>query len=97
MSLTKNDVLHTAKLARLHLDPDEAEQFTVQLDRIMGFIDKLNEADVEGVEPTTGVLEDRNTVRKDIAERTFTPEDLLRTAPDRSENFFRVPPVIEGE
>jgi len=97
MAITREDVIYTARLARIALSEEEIEKFTVQLDRIIEFIDKLKEADVKGVEPMTEALGEKNRVRKDIQLKSFDRETILRTAPDRDDNFFKVPPVIEDK
>lgn len=96
MPLAHNDLLRVARLARLHLDPQETRRLTDQLDRILAFIRTLDEVDTTNVEPWSGTRHPRNFVRPDSPQQPFTPEQILRNAPDRKDDVFRVPPVIDG-
>jgi aspartyl-tRNA(Asn)/glutamyl-tRNA(Gln) amidotransferase subunit C len=95
MAITEKDVLHVAALSRLSLSTEEAARFTGQLDRIIGFIGTLNEADTSGVEPTAAVAGGRNVLRADTAGKTHPTEEMLTNAPERDKDFFTVPQVIE--
>jgi aspartyl-tRNA(Asn)/glutamyl-tRNA(Gln) amidotransferase subunit C len=89
------DVEHVARLARLALSDDEKERMRQQLDRILGYIAKLNELDTEGVEPTTHAIRMVNVMREDEVQASFPPEAMLANAPERAGEFFRVPRIIE--
>ena len=88
-------VEHVAKLARLEFSPEEKEIFTRQLDAILTYVDKLNELDTAGVEPTSHVLPINNVFRDDVPRPSLAPDDALMNAPDRAEDFYRVPKIIE--
>jgi aspartyl-tRNA(Asn)/glutamyl-tRNA(Gln) amidotransferase subunit C len=89
------DVEQVARLARLTLSAEENERMREQLDRILGYIDKLNRLDTTGVEPTSHVVPMVNVLREDEVRPCFPAEEMLANAPDRSGEFFRVPRIIE--
>ena len=89
------EVEHVARLARLALSDDERELMRAQLDRILGYIDKLGRLDIEGVEPTSHAVPMLNVMRDDERRPCLAPEEMLANAPDRSGEFFRVPRIIE--
>lgn len=80
MALTKEDVKHVAKLARLQLTDDEIERFTVQLGAIFQHLDKLAEVDTEGVEETAQVSGLVNVMREDEVTPSMDREDFLKTS-----------------
>ena len=84
-----------AKLARLALKDEEAEQLTRQLSDILTYVEKLNELDTKDVEPTSHILPVRNVLRDDEVRGSIDRGKALVNAPDRTEEFFRVPKVIE--
>ena len=89
------EVEHVARLARLELCPEERERMREQLDRILGYIDKLRQLDTAGVEPTSHAVPMVNVFREDELRPCLSPEEMLANAPDRSGEFFRVPRIIE--
>lgn len=84
-----------ATLARLDLTPDEQEQLAGHLDRILDYMDKLNELDTEGVEPMSHAVDVVNVLRPDRAVNEPRTEALLSNAPARDEDFLSVPKIIE--
>jgi aspartyl-tRNA(Asn)/glutamyl-tRNA(Gln) amidotransferase subunit C len=97
MSITKKDVDHVARLARLTLTNEEKERYTAQLESILSYIEKLNELDTTNVPPTAHVLPISNVWREDRADQKHlgSTEDLLANAPEREGPFFKVKKVIE--
>jgi aspartyl-tRNA(Asn)/glutamyl-tRNA(Gln) amidotransferase subunit C len=93
--ISREDVQHVARLARLHLTDDEVERMRQQLDAILAYIDKLRELDVEGVEPTAHAVPLVNVMRDDHVAACLSQEAALANAPDRAGEFFRVPRIIE--
>jgi aspartyl-tRNA(Asn)/glutamyl-tRNA(Gln) amidotransferase subunit C len=87
-------VRKVALLARLELSPEEEEQFTGQLSSILEYVEQLGELDTENVEPTTRAIELSNITRSDALEPFAGREDILRCAPDREEDFFKVPKIL---
>ena len=91
----KIHVAHIAHLARLFLSTEEEEKFSVQIDNILEYVEKLNELDTSGVEPTSHVIEIRNLMRDDVQRPCLSVDHALANAPDRYDNFYRVPKIIE--
>ena len=94
MSVTKKDVEYIAELARLKFKEEELESFTHQLNEILNYVDKLNELDTENVEPLSHPVENVNVFRNDELKKSITTKDALKNAPDRNNEFFKVPKVI---
>lgn len=97
MSLDRAEVHKVANLARLALTPEEEEQFAGQLNGILEYIEQLNELDVSNVEPTTRAIDVSNVTRVDEMKVYDNREGLMNSAPDRDENFFKVPKIIAGD
>lgn len=95
MKITLKEVEHVARLARLALSEEEKEQMRSQLDRILAYMEKLNQLDTTGVEPTSHVIPMTNVFREDAVVPSLPREEALANAPDRQEGFFRVPRIIE--
>jgi len=93
--ISKEEVQHVARLARLHLSDEELERMREQLDAILAYVDKLRELDVEGVEPTSHAVPLVNVMRDDAVTPCLSQDAALANAPDRAGEFFRVPRIIE--
>jgi aspartyl-tRNA(Asn)/glutamyl-tRNA(Gln) amidotransferase subunit C len=93
--ITREDVEHVARLARLELNDDELERMREQLNAILGYIDKLRELDVTNVEPTSHAVPLVNVMREDEVVPCFPQDQMLANAPDRVGELFRVPRIIE--
>ncbi|TVR32166.1 MAG: Asp-tRNA(Asn)/Glu-tRNA(Gln) amidotransferase subunit GatC [Balneolaceae bacterium] len=96
MAITKKDVHYVANLARLQLKDEEAEGLKEDMNKILGYMETLNELDTTDVEPLEHVTEITSTsFRKDVAKEPLSHEDALKNAPDADSDYFRVPRVIE--
>ena len=95
MKITKQEVEHVAKLARLELSDTEQEMLTDQLSNILTYVEQLNELDTKGVEPTSHVLDINNVMRDDVPSVSLNQERALANAPDKSAGYYRVPKIIE--
>ncbi len=93
--ITRKDVEHVARLARLELSEDEKARMTDQLDAILGYFDSLSRLDTTEVEPMTTVIPMVSVVRGDEVRPSLPLEEALANAPDREGEFFRVPRIIE--
>jgi aspartyl-tRNA(Asn)/glutamyl-tRNA(Gln) amidotransferase subunit C len=89
------DVRYVAHLARLELSADEEKKLSVQLDGILGYIDKLKELDVTGVEPTAHAVPMVNVIRPDETRPSLPHEEAIRNAPKQSNGLFIVPKIVE--
>ncbi len=94
MAVTKNDVEKIAKLAKLKFSDKELEDFTPQMNDILGYMEKLNELDTEKVEPLSHPVEQTNVFREDKLKTSITTEEALKNAPSKDEHHFKVPKVI---
>jgi aspartyl-tRNA(Asn)/glutamyl-tRNA(Gln) amidotransferase subunit C len=95
MKITKSEVEHVARLARLELSPAEVETFTGQMDAILAYVEKLNGVDTSDVIPTAHAVPMENSFREDEVRPSLGVDKALANAPERAEGFFRVPKVIE--
>ena len=93
--ITREEVLHIARLARLELSDTELERIREQLNGILQYIDKLKRLDVTGVEPTSHAVPLVNVMREDEVAPPFAQDAMLANAPDRVAALFRVPRIIE--
>ena len=89
--IDRDQVLHVARLARLRLSEDEVERMSSELSSILGHIEKIEELDLDDVEPTSHVVEVENVLREDEPRPSWPRERILEGAPDASDDGFRVP------
>lgn len=95
MSIDKDTAARVAKLARIAVPDDQLDALAGEFNAILGFIEQLNEVDVEGVEPMTSVTPMRLPRRADVVTDGDQPTAVLANAPDAREGFFAVPKVVE--
>ena len=93
MAISRDEVLHVARLARLALTDEEVERLGAQLNAILEAVGKVAELDLEGVEPTAHPLDLVNVWAEDDPRPSLPVEDALGNAPDREGGFFKVPPA----
>lgn len=91
MAITREQVLHVARLARLALTDDEIAKFEGQLSAILEAVGIVAELDLEGVEATTHPLDIVNVLADDVPSPSLSPEDTLANAPDPEGGYFGVP------
>ncbi|MCX6385914.1 MAG: Asp-tRNA(Asn)/Glu-tRNA(Gln) amidotransferase subunit GatC [Solirubrobacterales bacterium] len=89
--IDRDAVLHVAALARLELNSEEVERMAAELSAVLGHIEKISELDLEGVEPTSRVVELENVLRPDIPQPSLPVEVALAQAPAVSGGGFSVP------
>ena len=95
MKITRPEVEHVARLARLALDDGELGALTGEMDAILGYVAKLEELDTDGIIPTAHAVPMENAFRDDVVKPSIGIEAALRNAPDAADGCFRVPKVIE--
>jgi aspartyl-tRNA(Asn)/glutamyl-tRNA(Gln) amidotransferase subunit C len=95
MKISKQEVEHVARLARLELSEQEKEKLADQLSNILTYVETLNSIDTTGVEPTSHVLDIKNVMRDDVALPGLTQEQALANAPDKAAGHYKVPKIIE--
>ncbi|MFH1519805.1 MAG: Asp-tRNA(Asn)/Glu-tRNA(Gln) amidotransferase subunit GatC [Candidatus Omnitrophota bacterium] len=91
----KENVEYVAKLARIKITSQEKEVLSEQLSKIIGYIDKLKELDVEGIEPLRGLHISKNIFREDKAFTSTSRDDILKNSPSQDGDHFKIPKVIE--
>lgn len=89
--IDREQVLHVARLARLRLTDEEVERMSGELSGILEHVEKIAALDLDGVEPTTHVVELTNVLRPDEPRPSWPREDVLEGAPDAAQGAFRVP------
>ena len=89
--IDRAQVLHVAKLARLRLEEDEVERMAGELSGILDHVDRIGTLDLEGVEPTTHVVELENVLRPDRPRPSWPRDEMLKAAPDPTDGAFRTP------
>jgi aspartyl-tRNA(Asn)/glutamyl-tRNA(Gln) amidotransferase subunit C len=95
MALSREQVEHVAHLARLGLSDDEIDRFQQQLSQILGHMQALDAVDTSAIPPTAQVIPVSSVMRDDVVRPSLPVEDVLRNAPRREGDFFKVPPVLE--
>jgi len=95
MSVSKEEVLYVAGLAKLHLSEDEISILSRDMNAILGYMERLNNLDTTDVEPLEHVIELGKTYRSDKAHEPLAHQKALENAPDADSDYFRVPKVIE--
>lgn len=93
--ITRDDVLHVARLARLHLTDEEVDRMQAQLSNILEAIETLRDVDTSHVGPTASVIALENVMRDDVVIGGLSREAALANAPLRDDPFLRVPTVLE--
>jgi len=86
-----------ARLARLDLTDEEVVSFSSELSAILEYIEKLNELDTESVEPLAHCLPIHNVFRDDTIGASLKLEDVLKNAPERFDEFFKVPKILDSD
>ena len=89
--LSRDQVLHVARLARLELTDEEVERFGSELSKVLDHIEKIGELDLGDIEPTSHVVEIENVLRADEPRPSLPREKALESAPDAALGGFRVP------
>ncbi len=94
MTVSKEELLHIANLANLTLEENETDKYLENLQDILNFADVVNTAPVESLDITIGTNETKNIFRKDEVKIFEDTESLLQNAPDKDQNMFKIPKVI---
>jgi aspartyl-tRNA(Asn)/glutamyl-tRNA(Gln) amidotransferase subunit C len=95
VKVTLKDVEHVAKLARLGLSDDDRKQFPEQLSKILGYAEAINKLDTKSVQPTSHAIPMKNVFREDELKVCKDISSILANAPDRKNNMFSVPRIME--
>ncbi|MBI1841906.1 MAG: Asp-tRNA(Asn)/Glu-tRNA(Gln) amidotransferase subunit GatC [Verrucomicrobia bacterium] len=95
MSAGDFNIQYVARLARLSLTPEEEQTLASQLGSILGYIEKLREVNVDGIEPTSHAVPLVNVTRPDEDRPSFSNEEALLNAPARANGLFVAPKIVE--
>lgn len=95
MSLTPEQVRHIARLARVGLSDADVEHFSGQLSEILDYFERLRQVNTDDVPPTAHTLDLHNVMREDDTRPSWPGEDVLKNAPLREDQYFRVRAVLE--
>ena len=94
MEVSKEEILHIAKLANLNIKDEEIDKYAKNLEDILNFVKVLNNVDTENVEESIGTTNSFNVFRKDEIEEFGDRDILLQNAPEQEDGMFRIPKVI---
>ena len=95
MTIDLKTVKHISKLSRISIDDHKAKKLSNDLNSIFSFIEKLNQLDTKNTEPLTSIAETTLKLRKDEIKSLNIRKDILKNSPDKNEDFFVVPKVVE--
>jgi aspartyl-tRNA(Asn)/glutamyl-tRNA(Gln) amidotransferase subunit C len=95
MAVNEIDVKYVAHLARIALTPAEEEKIGAQLGQVLGYIEKLKELDVDGIEPTAHAVPLVNISRSDVIQPSLPHAEAMRNAPAQANGLFTVPKIVE--
>lgn len=94
-TISSETIAYVGILAQLELSPQEAEEAKGDMDRMLNYIDQLNELDTEGVEPMSHIFPINNVFRQDVVTNGDNRDDILANAPSRKDGAFMVPKTVE--
>jgi len=97
MEITDETIEHLAHLARLSFSDEEKEELKQDLEKMIGFVEKLKEIDTTAIEPLLYITEAKNILREDEIHQTITKKEALLNAPHTDGDFFIVPKVIKKD
>lgn len=95
MSISRQDVLHVAKLAKLRLEESEVESMRQDLEKILAYVTQLSELSTNDVPPTAHVAVEHTPLREDVAREVLSTEETLSEAPRRAGDGFAVPAFVD--
>ena len=95
--ITKDDVAYVASLAQLSLDDQACERLVKEMGDILQYMDKLNELDTEGIEPTMHAMAMTNVFREDVVGHSLERDQALMNAPRTDGEYFLVPKILDTE
>ena len=95
MAISRSDVQHVARLARIGLEDEELDRLANELNHILDAMQALRQLDTEAIAPTAQVIPLTNVMRDDVSRPSWPTEDILRNAPETRDQQFLVPPVLD--
>ena len=95
MKVNNKLIQDISNLSKLKFNASEQEQMKADLEKILDFVDKLNEIETEGVEPLIYMSDEVNVLRKDVISESTSQKDALKNAPEKDSDYFKVPTVLK--
>jgi aspartyl-tRNA(Asn)/glutamyl-tRNA(Gln) amidotransferase subunit C len=95
MEVNNKLIQDIAKLSKLKFDDSAEEKMKADLEKMLAFVDKLNEIDTEGVDPLIYMSEEVNVLREDKVTEATSQEDALKNAPEKDSDYFKIPTVLK--
>ena len=95
MEINNKLIQDIAKLSKLKFDDSAEEKMKSDLEKMLAFVDKLNEIDTEGIDPLIYMSEEVNVLREDKVSEEISQEDALKNAPEKDSDYFKVPTVLK--
>ena len=92
--LTKEEVLHVARLARINLTEEEVEKYQVQLKKLLDDVDKIKEVKLDGEKQLIAPVDENTVLREDVEGQMLDPEEIMKNVPVSNGNFVEVPVMI---
>ena len=96
-AISRDDVAHLAKLARVEMTPEELDHMATELEDILGAVKRVQEVAISDIAPTSHPLEMTNIFREDVVRPSLTNEEALSGAPAKAEDRFKVPQILGEE
>ena len=95
MEVNNKLIQDLSRLAKLKFDTSSAEKMKEDLEKMIGFVDKLSEIDTEGIEPLVYLSKEENVLRTDYISNEVSQEDVLKNAPEKDSDYFKIPTVLK--
>jgi aspartyl-tRNA(Asn)/glutamyl-tRNA(Gln) amidotransferase subunit C len=95
MNVSEELIDHIAHLSRLSFQEEAKQEMKKDLERILTFVEQLNEVDTDGVEPLIYMVDEVNNWREDVSREDITQDEALKNAPKKDSDYFRVPRFVE--
>ena len=96
MGISTSDIERLAELSKLQFSESELEDMKSDMDKILGFVDKLNELDTDNVEPLLFMTDEVNVLRPDESETSVTQKEALKNAPRKDSDYVKIPKVLKN-
>ena len=95
MEVNNKLIQDLSRLAKLEFDTSSSDKMKGDLEKMIGFVDKLSEIDTEGIEPLIYLSEEENVLRVDKIDNEVSQEDALKNSPEKDSDYFKVPTVLK--
>ncbi|NLC66451.1 MAG: Asp-tRNA(Asn)/Glu-tRNA(Gln) amidotransferase subunit GatC [Clostridium sp.] len=97
MAVSKNDINHIEELSMLKMSEDEKKEIEIELNKMLDYVDKINELSLENNDILVNPVENKNVYREDKVKESMDQQDFLKNAPEKYEDYLQVPIVIDRE